>query len=84
MKAVLFAIAFTVSINAHASKFITVNGKTMKPGPAKVALMKDPKAVVLEIQARQVEISETSGNFKKSKDLTPAEAIKALQSVKLD
>lgn len=82
MKAILFATALTISVNAHAAKWVLVNGKLMKPGPAKIALMKDPKTDVIEVQARKVEISETSGNFKKSKDLTAQETIKALQNVK--
>ncbi len=82
MKAVLFAIALTISFNAHAAKWVFVNGKLTKPGPAKIALMKDPKADVIEVTSRRVEISETSGNFKKNKDLSPAETIKALGNAK--
>lgn len=82
MKLMVAILATTVAVNAHAARWYLVNGKVMKPGAAKVAKMHDPKTQVLEIESREVEISETSGNFKKAKDLTPKETAKAVAEIK--
>ena len=82
MKSILALAFLLVSSAAHAETFYFVNGKLSDAMGAEDASTKDPKAVVLKVQANRVTRSNSTGNLKKSDDASVADLKQALSALK--
>lgn len=77
---ITLAIAMTIAAKGHAASYYFVNGKQVaNQGEAKRAAMKDPKAIVLKVQATQVKMNEETFNLKKDKDVTLPDLAKIIK-----
>ena len=83
MKSSLFALVavFAISASAQAETYFFLNGKLTDGSTAEDAT-KDPKNVIIKVQANRVTRNPVTGNFKKLSDATVEDLRKALAGLK--